>query len=248
MAKGKSKIGVCVPWDTPFMWSAPAFNMMNWERPEGYDVRFFNGAGWCPAARHNQAVDKALTWGADLVMFNGPDHLCPFDILPKMLARINEGWDIVHVMPPSRGVVGVDGTPFKALSYKVVGPIPKDGAVLGGTPPSSIKVLSYNDEPQESHICGTGDIMMKAAIFEGLQKPYFEEAIKKDGKYSRYPVMDSTFVHRCTIESGARMFCDTTIKLIHLDVFAIDETYTERFKDKTGQFDWCPSKEISKYV
>jgi hypothetical protein len=245
--EGKLKIGICIPWDSPFMFTAPAFNMMNWERPEGTEVRFFMGVGWCPAARHNDAVAKALQWGADLVGFNGPDHLCPFDILKRMLSRLEEGWDMVHVMPPSRGVVGVSGTPFKAISYKVVGRLPQDNAILHA-PPDSIKIISYDDEPQQTHIAGTGNILMKAEIFSGLQKPYFEEYIKKDGRFGRYCVQDSQFVYRCTVEAGARMFCDTTIRLVHLDIFGIDETYTERFKDKQGEMDWSPAKDLRKYV
>ena len=244
----KKKIAVCVPWDTPFMWTVPAFNMMNWERPDNSEVAFFMGAGWCPAARHNDAVEKALHWKADLVMFNGGDHLCPFDILKKMLARIEEGWDMVQVVPPARGVVGAHGLPFKPISYKWVGTtMPKDNAVLY-MPPGGTKILSYDDEPQESHIGGTGNIMMKAEIFNGLQKPYFEEFIKKDSKYGRWCVMDSDFVYRCTIMSGAKMFFDSSIHLVHLDAFGIDETYSDRFKDKTGQMDWCPSKDIRKYA
>lgn len=245
-ADEKIKIGVCVPWDTPFMWTYPAFNMMNWERPEGTEVAFFMGVGWCPAARHNDAVAKALAWGADLVAFNGGDHLCPFDILKRMLARINEGWDMVHMMVPSRGVVG-DGTPFKAISYKVVGNPPPENAVLY-MPKGASNIVTYTDEPQQTHICGTGNIMMKAAIFDGLQKPYFEEFIKKDGRYGRWCVMDSDFVYRCTVMSGARMFCDTSVHLIHIDVFGIDDTYSERFKDKTGIMDWSPNKDMRKYV
>lgn len=247
MTEDRVKIGIVVPWDSPFIWTATMFNMLNWERPENSDVRVFMGSGWCPASRHNDGVAKALEWGADLVMFNGGDHLCPFDILVRMVARLGEGWDIIHAMPPSRGVVGVDGTPFKSISYKVVGPLPKDGAILHASP-SSIQVISAKDEPQETHISGTGNILMKAVIFDGLQKPYFEEEIKKDGKYGRYCVQDSRFVYRCTIEAGARMFCDTTIKLVHLDVFGIDDTYSERFKDKTGKMDWSPSRDLEKYV
>lgn len=243
----KKKIGICIPWDSPFTWTAPMFNMLNWECPDGHERKFIMGAGWCPAARHNDAVAKAQEWGADLIMFNGADHLCPFDILIKMTARIKEGWDMVHVMPPSRGVCGYDGTPFKALSYKVIGPMPKTDAILHA-PPGSIRVLSYDDEPQQSHIGGTGNIMMKAEIFDGLQKPYFEEFIKKDGRYSRYATQDSNFTYRCTVESGARMFCDTSIHLVHLDIFGIDETYSEKFKDKTGQMDWSPAKDLRKYV
>jgi hypothetical protein len=150
-------------------------------------------------------------------------------------------------MIPSRGVVGFDGTPFKAMSYKISGNMPAVDPILN-MPPASVKVLSYDDEPQESHICGTGDIMMKAEILDGLERPYFEEEVKRDGMYGRHAVQDSRFVFRCTVESGAKLFCDTGIRMKHLDVFAIDETYSERFKEKTNQFDWSPARELKKYV
>lgn len=248
MKKGKKgKLAVCVPWDPPFFWTATSFNMLNWERPKDFDLRFILGVGWCPAARHNDAVAKSQQWGAEVIMFNGPDHLCPLDILPRMIARMREGWDIVHAMPPCRGVVGYDGIPFKSIAYKIVGPLPKEDAILHANP-KSIEVVTNTSEPQQTHICGTGNIMMKAEIFDGLQKPYFEESIRKDGLYSRNCVQDSQFVFRCTVESGARMFCDTSIKLVHLDVFGIDETYSERFMDKKGIMDWSPSKAYKGYV
>ena len=241
------KIAVIVPWDSPFVYTAPMFNMLNWERPEGTEVRFFMGAGWCPAARHNDGVAKALDWKADLVMFNGADHLCPKDILVRMVARIREGWDMVHAMPPSRGVCGWDATPFKAMTYKVVGDMPLYDPMLTANR-SSCKILSYDDEPQQAHIAGTGNLMMKAEIFAGLEKPYFVEHIKKDGRYGRYCIQDSDFVYRCTVLSGARLFSDTSIKIVHLDIFGIDSTYAERFKDKAGQKDWSPAKDIRQYV
>ena len=241
------RIGIVIPWDSPFIWTAPAFNMMNWECPDGCELRFFMGAGWCPAARHNDGVAKAQAWQADLIMFNGGDHLCPFDILKRMKKHIDDGWDMVHALIPARGVVGFDGTPFKAMSYKVVGPIPKEEAVLRAAF-SSINIVSYEDEPQETHMSGTGNVLMKAEIFDGLQKPYFEEFVKKDGLYGRYCVMDSDFIKRCTIDSGAKMICDTSLKLVHLDVFGIDETYGERFKDKQSMMDWSPAKDLRKFV
>ena len=241
------KIGIIVPWDSPFMFTANAFNMMNWEHPEGCELKFIMGVGWCPAARHNDGVAKAQDWKADLIMFNGGDHLCPKDIVKLMKKRIDEGWDMVQAMVPSRGICGAFSTPFVATSYKVVGPLPKD-TYITNCPPKSIQCLTYKDEPQESHICGTGNIMMKSEIFDGLERPYFEEHIKKDKLYGRECVQDSKFVARCTIEGGARLFCDTSIKLIHLDIFGIDDTYTERFRDKTGQMDWNPSKDLRKFV
>lgn len=239
------KIGIIVPWDSPFIWTAPAFNMMNWECPEDCELNFIMGVGWCPAARHNDGVKKAQEWGADLIMFNGGDHLCPKDIVSRMLKRIDEGWDMVQAMVPSRGVVG-NGSVFKTISYKVIGPVPEN--FITNCPPSSIELISCDDEPQQSHICGTGNILMKAEILDGLEKPYFEEYIKKDKLYGRQCVQDSIFVSRCTVHGNAKLFCDTSIKLVHLDVFGIDDTYEERFSDKKGQMDWSPAKDLRKFI
>ena len=244
---GMKKIGIIIPWDSPFIWSVPMFNMLNWERPKGYELNFIMGTGWCPAARHNDGVANAQAWGADLIMFNGGDHLCPKDIVVRMLARIDEGWDMVQAMIPSRGVCGASGKAFHGMSYKVIGDMPVENPMLNA-PPGSIQILTYADEPQQSHICGTGNILMKTEILKGMEKPYFEESIKKDGKYGRYCVQDSMFVYSCTVLGGARLFCDTSIKLVHVDAFGIDETYEERFKDKEGQKDWCPAKDLRKYI
>ena len=89
---------------------------------------------------------------------------------------------------------------------------------------------------------------MKADILDGLEKPYFKEFIKPDGRYSRYPVQDSNFVYNCTVIAGAKMFCDTSIKLVHLDIFGIDETYKDRFQDKMMDPEWSPAKDLRKFV
>lgn len=240
------KIGIITAWDSPFVFTAPMFNMLNWERPEGFEYNHIMGAGWCPAARHNDGVAKAQDWGADLIMFNGADHLCPKDIIPRMLKRIDEGWDMVQAIIPSRGMCGATSTPFQSISFKVVGPLTEN--FITNCPPGSIQVLTEKDEPQQSHICGTGDIMMKAEIFDGLERPYFEEHIKKDKMYGREAVQDSMFVSRCTVHGSAKLFCDTSIRLIHLDVFGADETYQERFADKAVDPKWSPAKDLRKYV
>lgn len=256
------KIGVIVPWDPAFIWTKPMFNMLNWKRPEGYELRFIQGSGWCPANRHNNGVKEALNWGADLIMFNGPDHVCQPDILELMLDRMFpkepgvKGYDIVQAMVPSRGVCGfrgdprVNGVPFVGLSYKVVGPITVSRG-LNAVAASSIKTITHEDEPQESDICGTGNILMKADIFKGMKQPYFRENLAEDEEskfvYQRNPNMDSTFVWECRM-AGASLFCDTKINILHLDVFGIDRTYSKRYEDKKGQHNWSPAKEISAYT
>uniref|UniRef100_A0A6M3IND6 Glycosyltransferase n=1 Tax=viral metagenome TaxID=1070528 RepID=A0A6M3IND6_9ZZZZ len=242
------KIAVVVPWDTPFIWTAPAFNMMNWVWPEDHELRFIMGVGWCPAARHNDGVAKAQEWKADYIMFNGADHLCPFDIVERMMVRINEGWDIIQAVIPSRGVCSISQIPFDTLSYKIVGPM-KETFPLLNADRNSIQIIRGSDEPQQAHVCGTGNILMKSEIFNKLDKPYFQETVKNDGLLKRWAIMDSNFVYKCTSPPvSAKMFCDTSIKLVHLDVFGIDESYSERFKDKTGMRDWGPSTEMRKFV
>ena len=61
-------------------------------------------------------------------------------------------------------------------------------------------------------------------------------------------MQDSDFVYRCTVMSGARMFCDTSIRIIHLDTFGIDDTYSERFKDKSAIPNWSPAKDLRKFA
>lgn len=241
------KIGIITAWDSPFVYTAPMFNMLNWERPEGYQVKHIMGVGWCPANRHNDGVEKAQKWGADLIMFNGADHLCPKDIIPRMVKRIDEGWDMVQAMIPSRGICGVSGIPFDSISYRIEGPMPEYQPMIYAKR-ESVKIIDKDGEPQQSSVCGTGDIMMKAEILNGMVKPYFTEVLKPDKLYGRWPVQDSTFVYNCTVIAGARMLCDTTIKLRHIDIFPIDETYSERFKDKTGNPEWSPAREMREFI
>ena len=240
------KIGIVVPWDSPFIYTSNAFNMMNWERPKGCELNFIIGKGWCPAAKHNDGVRKAQDWGADFILFNGGDHLCPKDIIPRMLKRIDEGWDMVQATIPLRGSGNYIPIPFTGISYKVVGNIPyiDDHANI---PRSAVEILTDMQEPQESHICGTGNVLMKADIFDKLSKPYFKEYLQNDDYYKRYPIQDTRFIYECTKKAGARLIFDTDIRLVHLDVFGIDDTYKDRFKDKAAK-SWTPSKDIEEYL
>jgi len=239
------KIGIVIPWDSPFMFMPNAFNMLNWERPEGYELNFFSGRGWCPAAKHNDGVEQAQEWGADFIMFNGGDHLCPKDIVPKMLKRIDEGWDMVLGVVPSRGVCGWLGFPFMGFAYKVLKEFDPEDYL--NVPNDAIEIVVDVDPPQEIHIAGTGNILMKAEILDKLKKPYFKEYFDKD-TYKRYPIQDSQFVYRCTKKANAKLLFDPDIEIAHLDVFGIDRTYRERFKDKTNKTNWTPFKDIEKYL
>ena len=45
------------------------------------------------------------------------------------------------------------------------------------------------------------------------------------------PVMDTFFVYRLVTERLARIICDLTIKIQHVDVFPIDASYGDKFDE-----------------
>jgi len=106
------------------------------------------------------------------------------------------------------------------------------------------EVITFGAESQQVHVMGTGILLMKAEIFKGLTLPPFSELILNDGTYRRIPVQDAHFVFRCTVESGAKLWLDTTIKAQHIDYFPIDRTYKRRFKDKKGDKQWTPKRDM----
>lgn len=243
------KLAVIVPWDSPFVFTAFAFNIANMERPDGYVVNFFMGSGFCPAARHNDGIAKAQQWGADIIMFDGADHLCDLKILKKMLKSMeSNGVPIVQASPPSRGVCdGVDGA-FKRISYKIKKPVYGEYPVIGNKEKDTLETVPTDQGPQVVHVCGTGNIMFDASILEQLERPYFVEFIGNKELFTRIPVMDSNFVSNITINKGIPMVYEPDIEITHLDVFAIDKTYQDRFSDKAENKKWTPAFDMRKFI
>jgi len=227
------KIAVCVPWGSPFMWMHTAFNLMNLKHPKGIEVKFINGAGRDPAAKHMWGVKKGIKWGATHICFLGADQLHPLDILERLCAHIEDGWPIATALVPIRGRVIMEGVekPFQKAAWKWKGEErPTDGE------PLHIKYLDLinpMDGPYQEIACiGSGVAMIDVNLIQALKKPWFKEA-EPDEDGFRAAKMDTTFMYRLVTEAGGRMLCDLTIDVQHLDVFPIDETYGIRFGDWT---------------
>ena len=75
------KLGVFYPWDPSFSFTAFSDAMMNLQRPEGVETRFFRATGFCPARRHMDGCEKCLDWGADIILIVGADQVLPEDML-----------------------------------------------------------------------------------------------------------------------------------------------------------------------
>ena len=94
-------------------------SMLGLQHPEGHEVKFIRGIGWCPAARHNNACNKALKWGADLILILGGDQLYPQDLLPRLIKRFEEGYEVVAAMVPCRGYVSWQPMkPFQPMAWR----------------------------------------------------------------------------------------------------------------------------------
>jgi hypothetical protein len=223
------KIAVCTAWGSPFCWTKPTYNMANLLRPEGVEVLFLPGFGWCPARRHMQGVEKALKWGATHICFLGPDQIHPLDILLKFTKHTMDGWPVVCARVPSRGKPDsmLVTKPYQEIAYKW-----KKDVKFKEFSNSALELVKEEDGSlQEIAVIGTGAIMFNADLLQSLRKPWFKEFFSDKESYDRHLMMDTMFVYRLGTEGNARILCDLTIKILHVDVFPIDPSYADRFED-----------------
>ncbi|MHA2136107.1 MAG: hypothetical protein ACW99J_19780 [Candidatus Thorarchaeota archaeon] len=221
---------------------------MNMRVPAGWEVRYIQGQGWCPANRHNTAVLRAINWGAHAMVFMGADHYVDEDCFVKLVGHLDDGWDMATAWVPSRGVVGVEKKAFPHLAYKKRNedvPFKTDIPILQYNP-EEWEIITTGAESQEIHVIGTGILMFKIDVVRDMKRPFFKEfVLRGDSEFNRAPVQDSYFTFRCTLENGHSLWLDTTINAYHLDVFPIDDTYGGRFyggrfRDKEGEI-WTPT-------
>jgi len=211
------KIVVCTAWGSPFSWTHAAYNMMNLTRPPGVDVMFTPGYGWCPARRHMYGVERALEWGASHVCFLGGDQVHELDILVKFTDHLESGYKVVTALVNSRGRVNEDQKPFQSNAWKQE----EDKFVR----------IDKEDNPlQEIDTIGSGALIFDIGLLSSLKKPWFEEAVI-DKDCNRVTTMDTRFVWRLRNEAKAKILCDCSIGTKHLEVFGIDDSFSERFSD-----------------
>ena len=209
---------------------------LNLQHPPGWETRFFRGLGWCPARRHTDMCIKALQWGADVICITGADQMHPEDMLCRLLARMQEGYEIIAAMVPSRGYVGwQEMQPFERMAWRLKRCSPQDldaANALQGLP-NDVEVIDPTaGDVQEINFIGSGVIMFQADHLLALKRPWFYETFTPD-TYERQACMDTMFSWRMQTEAGAHLYVDTTIQVRHLHIFPIDETYSQRFADWT---------------
>lgn len=218
--------------------------MMNLQRPlearnalgvlEPLETRYFRGPGWCPARRHTSLCEQAVAWGADLILILGADQTYDEDLLTRLMARWNDlryNGAVIAALVPARGYVGSqDMEPFQRMAWIINGPVDPD-AVLRGEETNTTRIIDPDaGDMQSINFIGSGVLMFHRDHLLALPRPWFKEQVNPL-TYERLASMDSGFVWRLQAEAGARVWCDTTIKVKHLHIFAVDETYSGRFQD-----------------
>lgn len=225
------KLVVGTPWDTEMIWTRAVKAMLNMKHPEGVEVEYVFGRGWCPSRKHNDICEQALDAGADLICIIGADQIHPSDMLVKLYQRFVETDGVITALVPFRGYVGwQDMKPFQPLGWRLEceGMREFRGQDLDGDMMKTIDPEA--GELQKISVIGSGVLMFHRDHLLSLKKPWFYDRADPETMH-RVADMDSKFVWRLQSEAGARVWVDTTIKVRHLHAFEIDESYQERFAD-----------------
>lgn len=230
------KLAVGYPWSSPFMFTAFVDATLNMRHPEGCEVKYFRGTGWCPARRHIHICEQALKWGADLILVIGSDQVHPDDMLCRLVARYLEGYDVVAALVPARGYIGWQGMkPFQPMAWR----FKRDADGNQSIPHyrgqkrdgHMIEILDVAaGDMQDCDFIGSGVLMFASDLLQSLDKPWFFETVDKT-TMQRLANMDCNFVWRLKQEAHSQVWVDTTIKVGHAHVFTVDDTYQDRFAD-----------------
>jgi len=227
------RLGLCVPWDSPFVFLRFARSALNLHAPEGYDIQWFFGSGFCPARRHADACEQALAWGADLLCILGADQTYPADMLQRLVARRESSFYdmIVAAAVPFRGYVSWQKmAPFQPLAWRLESNETREFRGVDYDADMMKLIDPADGEFQLAHIIGSGVLLFARETLLALKKPWFYERVDPE-TFHRVADMDTKFVHRLQVETGTPLYVDTTIKVRHCHVFEIDETYQHRFLD-----------------
>jgi len=241
------KIAVCTAWGSPFCWTHAAYNMANLTRPEGVEVRYLPGFGWCPARRHMQGVEEAIKWGATHICFWGADQINPgHDMLVKFTKHMENGWPVAAARVPVRGWIKSEKAPkpFMKLAYRW-----KDGLENKVQERkfdiNHLELVDPKDgDLQEIVTIGSGALMFDVNVLYRLKKPWFVETVRDDD-YNRIANMDTRFTWRLVTEANARILCDLTIDVVHIDILPIEEWMGDRFMDWPK---WKAQEGVNRYI
>lgn len=212
------KLAVCYPGDMPFVFTEAAESLFNIEKPDGFEVRWFRGMGWCQARRRIHAAEKALAWGAELIACLDIDQIYEPDILRRLVSRIEEGYEMVAAMVPMRGYVALSKMrPFQPLAWTMRGD-------------TWVPVERSDGEMVQCDFPTSATLIFRSSDLRKMRKPWYYSTYDAENMKMVHGE-DGTFAVRMQRDAGIKAWVDTTIQVKHIGVFQIDDTFQERFSD-----------------
>ena len=180
-------------------------SLLNLRKPEGTEISV-SVSSLVYNAR-NLLAKKAIDLGFDRVLWLDSDMKFEPDLMERLGESLDAGLEMVC------GLYFTRKTPIKPCIYKVLGNVKN---TEGENVPTAV---SYRDYPKDSLFevagCGFGAVMMTTDL------------IRRCGVNPFFPVMgfgeDFTFCLRARQE-GARIWCDSTIRVGHIAHTVIDES------------------------
>ena len=153
----------------------------------------------------NKLAAEAVESGCDRVLWLDSDMAFDDDLMIRLGADLDEGWDMVC------GIYFKRRLPVTPVIYKSI------DAEAG-------KAEAYADYPRDSLFgiagCGFGAVMMKVDMLRRMMTNPFTPY----GNLSE----DLTFCHRATASVGARIGCDSRIKVGHVGQMTYGENMYRR--------------------
>ena len=158
----------------------------------------------------NQLTKQALANECDYIVWLDSDMIFPPDLIPRLLARAEDGNDIIT------GIYFHRRAPFGPVLYK---------KLRKGEPAEK-----YNDYPEDSFFevegAGFGACLVKTSVMEDVALNYGTWFSPLEG-YGE----DVSFCMRAR-ELGYKIMCDSSIKCGHVGQVTVDENvYKENFRE-----------------
>ncbi len=165
-------------------------------------------------------IEQALDWDADFIVSLDLDQVYPRNILRHLVARMEHGYRCVSALVPARGRTPALKRPFDPFGWK-----------LKGNTFTQIDLKDADEHGMiEAEFPTTACNIMRAEDVAKLKKPWY--AYKFDPEtWQETEGEDSRFFLRMVQEVGIKCHVDTRLKVKHLHVFQIDETFPDRFPD-----------------
>ena len=183
------------------------------QMPKGWSTRWFRGTGDCSARRHIHVCEQAIEWQADYICYVGSDQVHPENMFPRLVDRINQGYEAVAALVPTRISIGPGLPAFQKFAWRL-------------EDKKTVVIDPKEADIQKIDFIGSGVLMFAVKHLLRMKEPWFDHKFI-DKKKNHDNTTDTLFVHRLGKEAGIQVWVDTTIEVGHIQAFPIDKHWGE---------------------